>query len=332
MAKHKHTDPITRIKLTENADFFEDRAIAVQNAAEEDDRILALQSVNCEIILFWGSSLLDIAVKSESHRFVETPSCMLAIQHRLYGDLDPFENSESWTAYFKFFAAGLSLGILPALFNVVKFAPPPESKGFRRLTQCRRIPKGYPNSPSDNPILKRLRSNLPKNDEKDIYHVDISSRGVIWVNKKMKKLLELDDYRASELTSADMDLLWSPTFSARERWKCFMTAPCVIFVFNGVMTIFITVWMNCWFTLVKMDPDYSQILVFVLADGSDFSQQTQITYDELGFLVYFFCSSIREIAQLCMTILQKGWIDGLMKDYFLDAWNLCDILGSIFFL
>jgi hypothetical protein len=129
-----------------------------------------------------------------------------------------------------------------------------------------------------------------------------------------------------------MDLLWSPTFSARERWKCFMTAPCVIFVFNGVMTIFITVWMNCWFTLVKMDPDYSQILVFVLADGSDFSQQTQITYDELGFLVYFFCSSIREIAQLCMTILQKGWIDGLMKDYFLDAWNLCDILGSIFFL
>ena len=33
-----------------------------------------------------------------------------------------------------------------------------------------------------------------------------------------------------------------------------------------------------------------------------------------------------------MTFLQKGWTDGLMKDYFLDAWNLCDILGIIFFL
>ena len=331
LAMHKHTDPITRIKLTENADYFEDKAKDVQNAAEEDDRILALQSVDCELTLFWGSRLLDIAVKSESHRFVETPSCMLAIQHRLYGDLDPFENSESWAAYFYLFAAGMSLGILPAFSDIVKFAPPPVSIGFRRSTQHRRIPKGYPDSPSVNPILKRLRANVRLNEKKDIYHVDISSRGVIWVDKKLRKLLELDDYTAAELTAAEKDLLWSPTFSAWERWRCFMTAPCVVFVWNGVMTIFITVWMNLWFTLVKMDPNYSQIIMLWPAD-SDFPLQTQITYDELGFLIYFFCSSVREVAQLCMAILQQGWMDGMLKDYFLDPWNLCDILGSVFFM
>ena len=65
--------------MIENADFFEGKAVDVQEAAEEDDRRLALQSVDCQMKLFWGSSLLDIAVKSKSNRFVETPSCKQAI-------------------------------------------------------------------------------------------------------------------------------------------------------------------------------------------------------------------------------------------------------------
>ena len=315
---NKHTDPITRIKMIENADFFEGKAIDVQDAAEEDDRRLALQSVDCQLNLFWGSSLLDIAVKSKSNRFVETPSCKQAIEYRLYGDLDPVENSESLTAQLKLFAACLSLGLLPAFSDIVKFTPPPKSKGFRRMTQRRRIPKGYPNSPSVNPILKRLKLNVRKNDKRDIYHVDISSRGVIWVNKKLRKLLELDDYRAAELTVAEQDILWSPTFSAWERWTCFMTAPLFIWLFNGLITILITVWMSVWFVMVKMDPNRSSL-------------QTQFTYDEWVWLIYFSCTSIRELVQLYMAT-KKGWVVGLLKDYLLDFWNICDILGSVLFM
>jgi len=311
---NEHTDPITRIKMIENADFFEGKAVDVQEAAEEDDRRLALQSVDCQMKLFWGSSLLDIAVKSKSNRFVETPSCKQAIQYRLYGDLDPVENSESWTAQLKLFAASLSLGLLPAFSDVVKFTPPPNSTGFRRMTQRRRIPKGYPNSPSVNPILKRLKLNVRKNDN----HVDISSRGVIWVNKKLRKLLELDDYRAAELTVAEQDILWSPTFSAWERWTCFMTAPLFIWLFNGLITILITVWMSVWFVMVKMDPNRSSL-------------QTQFTYDEWVWLIYFSCTSIRELVQLYMAT-KKGWVVGLLKDYLLDFWNICDILGSVLFM
>jgi len=304
--------------MIENADFFEGKAVDVQEAAEEDDRRLALQSVDCQMKLFWGSSLLDIAVKSKSNRFVETPSCKQAIQYRLYGDLDPVENSESWTAQLKLFAASLSLGLLPAFSDVVKFTPPPNSTGFRRMTQRRRIPKGYPNSPSVNPILKRLKLNVQKNDKRDIYHVDISSRGVIWVNKKLRKLLELDDYRAAELTVAEQDILWSPTFSAWERWTCFMTAPLFIWLFNGLITILITVWMSVWFVMVKMDPNRSSL-------------QTQFTYDEWVWLIYFSCTSIRELVQLYMAT-KKGWVVGLLKDYLLDFWNICDILGSVLFM
>ena len=332
--------------MIENADFFEGKAIDVQDAAEEDDRRLALQSVDCQLNLFWGSSLLDIAVKSKSNRFVETPSCKQAIEYRLYGDLDPVENSESLTAQLKLFAACLSLGLLPAFSDIVKFTPPPKSKGFRRMTQRRRIPKGYPNSPSVNPILKRLKLNVRKNDKRDIYHVDISSRGVIWVNKKLRKLLDLDDYRAAELTVAEQDILWSPTFSAWERWTCFMTAPCTIFLFNGMITFLITVWMSFWFVLVKRDPNRMRQIIldfdfgsfdldpFFLfrPDDSDFSLQTQFTYDEWVWLIYFSCTSIRELVQLYMATKQKGWVDGLLKDYLMDFWNICDILGSVLFM
>jgi len=43
----ENSDPITRFKMLENADYFEDQAIAVQNAAQEEDRDQALKSVDC---------------------------------------------------------------------------------------------------------------------------------------------------------------------------------------------------------------------------------------------------------------------------------------------
>ena len=67
-------------------------------------------------------------------------------------------------------------------------------------------------------------------------------------------------------------------------------------------------------------------------DDSDFSLQTQFTYDEWVWLIYFSCTSIRELVQLYMATKQKGWVDGLLKDYLMDFWNICDILGSVLFM
>ena len=304
--------------MTENADFFESKAIAVQEAAAEDDRDLALKSVDCQLYLFWGSSLLDLAVKSASHRFVETKSCTQAIQYRLYGDLSPYD-SETMFGLFRIIAAVLSGGLLAAFSGVLAFTPPPMSEGFRRITQRRRIPKGYPHAPSENPTLKRLR-NMVQASEK--YHINISHRGFIFVDKKLKKLLQMDDSSASELSAVDMELLWSPTFSVWERLKCFLMAPKVLFLVNGIITIIMTLWISVWFVWVKLGEH----------DGNDFhSSRTQITYDEWAFLVYFFCSIFREMAQLSMAILQHGNIAGL-QEYLWDLWNAIDIFSSLIFM
>ena len=63
---NEHTDPITSAKMTENADCFENKAIAVQEAAESDDKTLALMNVDGEYRLFGrATTILDIAIVGE---------------------------------------------------------------------------------------------------------------------------------------------------------------------------------------------------------------------------------------------------------------------------
>jgi hypothetical protein len=75
LAKDEHTDAISKQELLNNADDFENLAIDVQNAAVEDNRDMAIKSVDAELYLFRGMSLLDVAVLSESNRFIETECC-----------------------------------------------------------------------------------------------------------------------------------------------------------------------------------------------------------------------------------------------------------------
>jgi len=168
MADNEHTDPITRLKMLENANYFEDQAIVVQKAAEEDDRDLAFKSVDCELYLWRGMALMDVAVKSECHRFVETECCTQAIQYRLYGDLSPYAASETLLGRCKIFASVFSFGILPILMpNFLVWTPPPMSPVLRRRTQRRETPMGYPYQPSTNAALNEVREKLRiKNDNK----------------------------------------------------------------------------------------------------------------------------------------------------------------------
>ena len=162
--------------MLENATYFEDRAVAVQEACEGDDRDLARQAVDCEQYMFQGMSLLDVAVNAECNRFVQTKSCTEAIHFRLYGDLSPYDTNLSWLGAFSFFAllalfsstwifwliaVALSgfvffiLDLVPATYPLprIMFTLPPSSDGWRRSTQRRSIPQGFPHQPSQNAIL-----------------------------------------------------------------------------------------------------------------------------------------------------------------------------------
>jgi hypothetical protein len=336
--------------MLENATYFEDRAVAVQEACEDDDRDLARQAVDCELYLFQGMSLLDVAVKAQCNRFVQTKSCTEAIHFRLYGDLSPYDSNLSWFGAFTFFAlvglfvstwsmwlaaVALSsfvffiLDLVPATFPWPRiiFTLPPSSEFWRRRTQRRSIPQGFPHQPSQNAILTNLKSIIQHDKRRDgdhsrfsgMWHIDISSRGMFFIGKSLKKLLDLNDAGAAELTDDQLSELWSPTFGCMERIKCCLCAPRIIFLLNGIQTIGITIAFSLWFTELR------------LKDAAYFSPHIESNMMELLLLGYFAISLLREITQLQFAVLSQGWING-SRNYLGDIWNFIDISSGVTFL
>ena len=75
MAKLQHVNAQTAQHMCENAAAFESRAVMVHKATEElykrekaGDDTSAIRGLNCELPLWRGYSLLDLAVDSKSHR------------------------------------------------------------------------------------------------------------------------------------------------------------------------------------------------------------------------------------------------------------------------
>ena len=85
LAKNQYTDAISKTKMHENADFFEQKAIEVQRAAHEDDKDLAIKSVDCELYLYRNMALLDVAAISGSDRFLEFECCTQVRKHTRNG-------------------------------------------------------------------------------------------------------------------------------------------------------------------------------------------------------------------------------------------------------
>ena len=71
LAKHEGVEPAVKAQMLRNAEFFEKRAIGVQKMAQESDRRLATTVLGCQLRLWTGMTLLDLAVKSECCMFVE---------------------------------------------------------------------------------------------------------------------------------------------------------------------------------------------------------------------------------------------------------------------
>jgi hypothetical protein len=69
---YENIDPMTADDMRANADFFEEQAVEVQNQAEGEDQAVALMSLDCDLPLWRGMGLIDLAIASQSRRFLET--------------------------------------------------------------------------------------------------------------------------------------------------------------------------------------------------------------------------------------------------------------------
>ena len=235
MAKNKDIDPIDRKKMMENSIFFDRRATDVQRAAEEADenRELAAESLNCDLFLWRGVSLMDLAVLGECESFLKTEGFTRSVDCRLYGDLSPDGNNSFWRQ-FKLIFSTLTFGLPPTFFpRFLEWAPPPRSDLVRHSTQRRVIPKGYPHRPSQNPTLRKLKVTIRAKDKKSRNDSELLSANN--VEDKLAGLLKMRDNEIENLTSHQLETLWAPTFGRRQRWGCFISAPYVVFLLSTVL-------------------------------------------------------------------------------------------------
>jgi hypothetical protein len=353
--------------MQENAMFFEDQAVTVQEVAEQDDRDLAKRSVDFEQYLFWGLTLLDVAVMAKCYRFVQTVSCTEAIHMRLYGDLSPYDTNLSWLGALAFLAtlgifcptwrewliavalSGFVLFILklvPATFPLprIVFTLPPRSNSWRGRTQKRSIPQGFPRQPSQNEILLNLKSIIQFDKRRSSHHsndacssachaeyhskftgkwhIDISSRGIFFIGKGLKKLLDLDDAGAAQLTDCQLNQLWSPTFGFMEQIQCFLCAPHILFLFNGIQTILVTLCFSLWFISSRLGGAAPNLSPYI--NGQEQGM-------EFILLSYFACSLARDLMRLQIAVITRGWLDGF-RNFLVDKWNPINIASGVTFL
>jgi hypothetical protein len=317
MAKNKNIDPIDQQKLLDNSIFFSKKAADVQRAAEEDDesREIAAASLDCDLFLWRGISLMDLAVKGDCESFLETESFKRCVHRRLYGDLSP-DGNDTWWHQFKLIFSTLTVGLPvllpPTIFpRVLKWAPPPRSEGMRHSTQRRVIPKGYPHRPFENQILSNLMDEKSKNDRQ-------------WnrannVEDKLAGLLKMRDEEIEKLTSHQLATLWEPTFGWLERWGCFWTSPYVVFLLNCFVTFGVTLFFTVWFVWMRLQP------------SSFPDMHDNMTGHEVSLNLYFVGCLLREISQFWVSYLKyQGYVEGFFE-YFKDVWNVPEVLSLISF-
>ena len=188
MAKQDGVEPAAKILMIENANLFEEKAVGVMKIAQKTDRQFATQALDCPNRLWMDVTLLDLAVHSDCELFVEE-CCVEAIDARMYGDIDPYQNSFLWIALNVFPLFGLWAAIgsrfpcLEGWFPSVKFKIPPVDNVVRASTQRRLMPRGFPSRPNENPILSsppyeykapRCDAAYPAKCRLGVYHVCLS--------------------------------------------------------------------------------------------------------------------------------------------------------------
>lgn len=159
MAKSDGVEPADSILMLANAHLFEKKAVGVMKTAQKSDRQIATLILDCVWCrsLWMEMTLLDLAVKSKCDIFVEE-CCQEAIDARMYGDMDPYQNSLSSILLntFPLFGLWAAIGVGAGSILKVKFKIPPVDHVVRGSTQRRKKPEGYPDRPNLNPTLISL--------------------------------------------------------------------------------------------------------------------------------------------------------------------------------
>ena len=204
MAKREGVEPAVQQTMRDNADFFEDHAIGVMRTAAKTDRQESAVALDCQLRLWTGMTLLDLAVKGECGRFVER-CCDAALRARLFGDIDPYANPTA-----NIVVNMMCLGLPCALSgSFLHYNPPPVAETTRGATQRRRRPPGYPYKPTG------------------------GKSGFLVAKKNLDA--------QGEMNSQLLNQVWMPTFGAVERWQLFWKAPVVLYMFNTLLSLAVTV-------------------------------------------------------------------------------------------
>ena len=197
MAKCEGLLPDARMLMLENASLFEKKAVGVMRIAQKADQQLATHILDLGFRLWKETRILDLAVQSNCRIFVRE-CCREAIDARMYGDIDPYQNSPLsfgsmrafWWILFNVFplfglwaAIGSRFPCLEGWFPSVKFKIPPVDNVVRASTQRRLMPRGFPSRPNENPILSsppyeykapRCDAAYPAKCRLGVYHVCLS--------------------------------------------------------------------------------------------------------------------------------------------------------------
>jgi hypothetical protein len=170
MAKRDGVEPAVRILMLENAYLFEKMAVGVMKAAQKGDRQFATLALDCVVncrFLWMDTTILDLAMQSNCRDFVQE-CCREAIDARMYGDIDPYQNSPWWIFFNVFPLCGLWAAIGSRFPNLkrcaISFKIPPVDDVVRNSTHRRKTPLGYPDQPNKNPKLKSLSCNHARCD------------------------------------------------------------------------------------------------------------------------------------------------------------------------
>jgi len=305
---YERVDPMTANSMRENADFFEEQAVLVQKEAAREDQNVALDSLDCEVPLWRGQAVVDLAVISESFSFLEE-CCKEAVENRLYGDLNA-SSLNTWKGTVKILAGILSLGLLPALIpGYLDWNPPPKGEALRRKTQRRSIPIGYPNKPSNNPILvDRWQRNEAQAKAQDL-RLERNARPsgnntAVSKKKKMGKHLAKwkkqheKEQHTEGLAEGKLQEIWSPTFGALERWRLFWVAPITLFYANIAVTLSMTVVFTSWFVSVRVKREASEQEMPPLT----LFEYTLVIWMQIRAYMYTLTSLNTRVSCMCMCV------------------------------
>ena len=222
MAKKDGVEPSVKASMLDNADHFEEKAVGVMLVAQKSNRQLATVTLDCQLRLWTGMTLLDLAVKADCGTFVEK-CCQEAIDSRMHGDINPYQTSYPMIFLHILFC----LGVPSAYFGWIKFDLPPVDAIVRGSTQRRITPSGFPNRPHEHSML----------------------------------MLIIDDPTPrKDMNNRQLDALWGPTFGAWERFLLFWQSPLVLYLCNTLISWVVTiVFTNQFIAASRLDKTNYQV-------------------------------------------------------------------------